>query len=201
MYAAANSPKVIIFTAPSGSGKTTLVRYLLEQLPCLMFSVSATTRARRSYEQDGKDYYFLSPEEFAQKLADNEFLEWEEVYKNKWYGTLKSEVERIHHLNKYCIFDVDVQGALSIKKYYGNDALSVFVKVPNLEVLRQRLMARHTETPENLDTRLQKAAEEIQFASLFDVVIINDELEKAKAEALNLVIQFLETPCEKLCEE
>ena len=183
--------KLIIFSAPSGAGKTTIVRHLLDKGFDLEFSVSATSRAPRHTETDGKDYYFLSAEEFAGKVKNDEFLEWEEVYKGTSYGTLKSEVERIRKAGKNVIFDLDVVGGLNIKKFYGDEALAVFVQPPSVEELRQRLKARSTETPEKIAMRIAKAEHELSFAVEFDVVIVNDDLEKAFKEAEKVVTTFL----------
>lgn len=183
--------KLIIFSAPSGAGKTTIVRHLLDKGFDLEFSVSATSRAPRHTETHGKDYYFLSAEEFIQKVEADEFLEWEEVYKGTSYGTLKREVERIRNKGKNVIFDVDVVGGLNIKKYYGDEALAVFVQPPSVEELRKRLKARSTETAEKIAMRIAKAEHELSFAPEFDVVIVNDNLEKAFAEAEKLLTEFL----------
>jgi len=183
--------KLIIFSAPSGAGKTTIVKYLLQKGLDLEFSISATSREPRANEINGKDYYFLSTEEFVQKVQNDEFLEWEEVYKGIRYGTLKSEVERIRNNGKNVIFDVDVVGGLNIKKYYGDEALAIFVQPPSVEELRKRLTSRSTETEEKIAMRVAKAEHELSFADLFDVVIINDNLETAFAEAENLVSDFL----------
>jgi len=184
--------KLIIFSAPSGAGKTTIVRHLLDKGFDLEFSVSATSRAPRHSETHGKDYYFLKPEEFIQKVEADEFLEWEEVYKGSSYGTLKSEVERIRKTGKNVIFDVDVVGGLNIKKFYGDEALAVFVQPPSVEELRQRLKARSTETTEKIAMRIAKAEHELSFASQFDVVIVNDDLEKAFTEAEKVLSEFLD---------
>ena len=183
--------KLIIFSAPSGAGKTTIVKHLLQKGFNLGFSVSATSREARHTETHGKDYYFLSPEEFAQKLEADEFLEWEEVYKGTSYGTLKSEVERIRNKGKNVIFDVDVIGGLNIKKYYGDEALAVFVQPPSVEELRTRLTSRSTETEEKIAMRIAKAEHELSFAPKFDVVIVNDDLEKAFREAERIITDFL----------
>ncbi len=185
--------KALIVTAPSGSGKTTLVRHLMEVFPQLAFSVSATTRARRPHEKDGVDYYFLSRTEFRAKIDRKEFLEWEEVYPNTYYGTLKSEVERIAALGQVVVFDVDVKGAANIKNYFGNNALSLFIMAPSLEVLEQRLKNRATESEKTLQARLDRAREEFAWKDRFDAVIINDDLAKACREAESLVNRFLDT--------
>lgn len=183
--------KIIIFSAPSGSGKTTLVKWLLKQNLNLHFSVSATSRLPRSTEVDGRDYYFLTPEAFRQKIAGNEFLEWEEVYADKFYGTLKSEVDRILSEGKNVLFDVDVKGGISIKKHFGAQALSVFVQPPSIEVLRQRLERRGTDSATIIQERVDKAAYELTFAPAFDVVLINDILEEAKQSCLAHLKAFL----------
>ena len=183
--------KAIIFSAPSGSGKTTLVRHLLDHNEDILFSVSASTRDRRGRtEQDGKDYYFLSPEEFKKRIDNDEFVEWEEVYEGNFYGTLKSEVNRIWDSGKNVIFDVDVKGGISLKKYFGKNALSVFVKVPSIEVLKERLKDRGTETEESISRRLYKVKFEMSFEDKFDVVLINDDLEESKQKAQQLYDDF-----------
>jgi guanylate kinase len=183
--------KLVIFSAPSGSGKTTLARYLLAQLPQLSFSVSACSRKMRPGEVDGKDYYFLSLEEFRKKIDNKEFVEYEEVYDNQFYGTLFSEIDRIWSNGKTVLFDVDVKGGMNIKKIFGSDALAIFVKSPSIEVLKTRLENRKTDSAEDIQTRIAKAEYEMTFENHFDVVIINDDLEKAKLETLELVQQFL----------
>lgn len=189
--------KLIIFSAPSGAGKTTLVKHLLQQNFRLEFSVSATSRQPRPGEVDGKDYYFLTQEDFRKKIGDEEFLEWEEVYNGIFYGTLKSEVERIRSAGKNVIFDVDVVGGLNIKKIYGSEALAVFVQPPSVEELRKRLENRSTESEEKIKMRIAKAEQEIEFASRFDVIIVNDDLPKALNEAENVVSEFLSENGEK----
>ena len=183
--------KLIIFSAPSGSGKTTLVRYLLSQGLDLAFSVSCTSRAPRGTEQDGVDYYFLTPEEFRRRIENDEFLEYEEVYTDKFYGTLKSEVERLSSEGHTVVFDVDVKGGVNIKKYYGDRALSLFVQAPSIEELSRRLHSRGTDSEEVIQQRLQKAAYELTFAPEFDHIIVNDVLEVAQAETLAVVNAFL----------
>ncbi len=184
--------KLIIFSAPSGSGKTTLVHYLLGKPELnLAFSISATSRQKRPNETDGKDYYFISPESFKEKIKKNEFIEWEEVYKNNYYGTLKSEVENLLNKGKNVIFDIDVKGGLNIKKQYPDNSLAVFVKPPSINELKKRLEGRQTETPEKIAMRIAKANEEIQYSKKFDVIIINDNLEKAKKEVYRLVKKFI----------
>lgn len=182
--------KLIIFSAPSGAGKTTIVRHLLSQNLGLEFSISATSRAMRYTETNGKDYYFLSAEEFKAKIDNNEFLEWEEVYTGTFYGTLKSEVERIRNNGKHVVFDVDVVGGCNIKKYYGSEALAVFVQPPSVEELRNRLISRSTDAPEVIEKRVAKAEYELTFADQFDVIITNDELEKALAQAEQVIREF-----------
>ncbi|HET6559537.1 MAG TPA: guanylate kinase [Prolixibacteraceae bacterium] len=183
--------KLIIFSAPSGAGKTTIVRYLLEQDLNLEFSISATSRGKRHTETDGKDYYFLSPEEFRSKIENDEFLEWEEVYEGIYYGTLKSEVERICAKGKNVIFDVDVIGGSNIKKYYGDKALAVFIQPPSVEELRKRLVARSTDSPEVIEKRVAKAEYELSFANRFDCIIVNEDLTIAYAEAEKCIRKFI----------
>jgi len=183
--------KLIIFSAPSGAGKTTIVRQLLKKNLNLEFSVSATSRTKRHTETQGKDYYFISEEEFRIKIDNNEFLEWEEVYHGTFYGTLKSEVERIRQNGKNVIFDVDVVGGCNIKNYYGDEALAVFVQPPSVEELRNRLISRSTDSMEVIEKRLQKAAFELTFANQFDCIIVNNQLEKALAEAEKYINEFI----------
>ena len=184
--------KLIVFSAPSGAGKTTIVKHLLKQNLGLEFSISAASREKRPKEVHGRDYYFLSSDEFKARIKNNEFIEWEEVYENHYYGTLKSEVERIWNNGNTVIFDVDVIGGLNIKKQYGDKALAVFVMPPSIEELKKRLNARSTESPENLRKRIEKAEAEISFSERFDKVIVNDVLDKALIEATDLVSEFLE---------
>ena len=184
--------KAIIFSAPSGSGKTTIVKHLLETNENLGFSISACTRDKRGrQEENGKDYYFLSPEEFKSKIDKDEFVEWEEVYSGNFYGTLKSEVERIWAQGKHVIFDVDVKGGLHLKEYFKEKGLAVFVKVPSLEVLEQRLNDRQTESSSSISQRLFKAKFEMSFEDKFDVSLINEELEVSLAKAQKLVDNFI----------
>lgn len=183
--------KLIIFSAPSGSGKTTIVKHLLQEDFDLEFSISATSRPARGTEKHSKDYYFLSADEFRKKIANNEFLEWEEVYTDKYYGTLKSEVERIRNNGKNVIFDVDVVGGCNIKEYYGEEALSVFVQPPSIEELEKRLIDRSTDSSEVITTRIEKAEYELTFASQFDVIIINNKLEDALKNAEEILTKFL----------
>ena len=185
--------KAIIFSAPSGAGKTTIVRYLLEKELPLLFSISACSRNRRPNEIDGKDYYFLSIDDFKAKVANNAFVEWEEVYENNFYGTLKSEINRIWSSHQHVVFDVDVVGGLNLKKYFGDRALSIFIEPPSLDVLFKRLKNRATETEKSLNKRIEKATHEMKFSSSFDLIIINDRLEKAKKDAFEKVSKFLET--------
>lgn len=183
--------KLIIFSAPSGSGKSTIINYLLTQSLNLAFSISATSRAPRGTEQNGVEYFFLTPEEFKQRIANNEFLEYEEVYKDRFYGTLKAQVEKQLAAGQNVIFDVDVVGGCNIKKFYGDRALSVFIQPPSLEELRKRLTGRGTDAPEVIESRLAKATFELSYAPKFDVVIVNDDLEKAQAEALQTIRNFI----------
>jgi len=186
-----NQGKLVIFSAPSGAGKTTIVRQLLTEISKLEFSVSVASRPKRPNEIDGKDYYFIPVDEFKQKIKDNEFLEWEEVYENQFYGTLISEVERLRKEGKHVVFDVDVKGGMNIKRLYGNDALSVFVQPPSIEELERRLRARNTDSEESIRKRVKKAGYELQYAKHFDVVIVNDNLEEAQQKTLEVVTQFL----------
>ena len=183
--------KLIIFSAPSGSGKSTIINYLLGQNLNLAFSCSATSRPPRGTEQHGVEYFFLSPEEFRTRIANDEFLEYEEVYKDRYYGTLKSQVEAQLASGQNVVFDVDVVGGCNIKKFYGDRALSVFIQPPSVEELRKRLIGRGTDAPEVIEARVAKAEYELTFAPKFDKVIVNDDLEKAKAEALQVITEFL----------
>lgn len=184
--------KLIIFSAPSGSGKTTIVKHLLAGNTHLGFSISACTRDRRGRtEENGKDYYFLTPEEFKQKIDNDEFVEWEEVYIGAFYGTLKAEIQRLWDNGKHVLFDVDVQGGLKLKEYYGDKALAVFVKVPDEETLRQRLVGRGSETEESLSKRLFKVHFEMSFQDRFDVVLVNGDLETSLQKAQHLVDDFV----------
>ncbi len=186
--------KLILFCGPSGSGKTTITKYLLDNFPQIRFSVSATTRKKRNAEEDGKDYHFLTVEEFKKKIEAGQFVEWEEVYKDLYYGTLKSEVERIWNENKAVAFDVDVEGGLNIKKIYGDDLLAVFIKPLNVDVLIKRLTERNTESAESLATRIAKAEHELTYEDKFDHIILNDTLEHALEQATKLVKEFLGIP-------
>ena len=183
--------KLIIFSAPSGSGKSTIVNYLLGCGLNLAFSISATSRAPRGNEQNGREYYFLSHDEFREKIANNEFLEYEEVYKDSFYGTLRSEVERLRDEGKNVVFDIDVAGGVNLKSKFGDEALAVFIMPPNIETLRERLTERNTDSAETIEKRLAKAEYEISFAPRFDKVILNDNLDIAKAETLKVLTDFL----------
>ena len=183
--------KLIIFSAPSGSGKSTIVRHLLRRDVPIEFSVSATNRASRGREENGVDYYFLSSEEFKSKINSKAFLEWEEVYPDRYYGTLNAEVDRIWANGMQVVFDIDVEGGLNLKKQFGERALSVFIKAPSLDVLKERLMARNTEDQENLNMRLDKAKSEMAYAKYFDLVIVNDDLEIAQEQAYQRVMDFV----------
>lgn len=184
--------KLIVFSAPSGSGKTTIVRHLLKQEELnLEFSISATSREKRGTEVNGKDYYFLSARDFKTKIKNEEFLEWEEVYRDNFYGTLKTEVERIWKLGKHVIFDIDVSGGLRIKRKYPEETLAVFVKPPSIDELKIRLKKRKTESEDKINMRIAKASAELATAPLFDVIVENDNLDKALKEAYNLVNDFV----------
>ena len=185
--------KLIIFSAPSGAGKTTIVRHLLNKDLNLEFSISATSRGKRHTETNGKDYYFLTPDEFRKKIDNNEFLEWEEVYAGTYYGTLKSEVDRIRANGQNVIFDVDVVGGCNIKKFHGNEALAVFVQPPSVTELRNRLIARSTDSFEVIEKRVAKAEYELTFSNQFDVIVVNGDLEKALEEAEICIREFIST--------
>jgi guanylate kinase len=184
--------KVIIVSAPSGAGKTSIVKHVLDFLPELRFSTSATTRAMREGEVNGRDYHFLTVDDFKRGIDRDEFLEWEEVYHNQFYGTLKSEIRRIWDEGKVVIFDVDVKGGLNIKKFFGDDALAVFIKPPTVQELENRLRKRGTETEESLRKRIEKAEYELSFAPQFDKIIVNDNLDDARAEMLQTIREFLD---------
>ena len=183
--------KLIIFSAPSGSGKSTIINNLLAKDMNLHFSISATSRAPRGTEKNGVEYYFLTPEEFRSRIEKGEFLEYEEVYKDKFYGTLRSEVDRQLAEGINVVFDVDVLGGCNIKRFYGDRALSIFIKAPSIEVLRERLEHRGTDSPEVIESRIAKAQYELTFADKFDHIVVNDDLEKAEATVLDLVCTFL----------
>lgn len=185
--------KLIIFSAPSGSGKSTIVNWLMKEHPSLRlyFSISCTSRAPRGAEQDGVEYFFLTPEAFKEKIVHDEFLEYEEVYENRFYGTLKSQVEKQREAGQNVVFDVDVKGGVNIKKHYGDEALSLFIQPPSVEELRRRLEGRGTDTPEAIEQRLAKAEYELTFASQFDCIIVNDDLEAAKQKTLQVLQDFL----------
>ncbi len=183
--------KLLVFAAPSGAGKTTIVRHLLKKYGELAFSVSATTRPPRAHEVEGRDYYFISPEKFRELLAQDAFVEWEEVYEGLFYGTLKREVERLWAAGRHIIFDIDVKGALNIKRLYPRQTLAVFVRPPSVEALRQRLLARSTEDEATLKKRLGKAEEEMASEDKFDLVLVNDSLEEALKKAEQIVGQFI----------
>ena len=183
--------KLIIFSAPSGSGKSTLVQYLLTQVPGFAFSISATSRAPRGAEKDGVDYYFLSLEEFQQRIAEEAFLEWEEVYPGQCYGTLKSEVEKSWSVGDAVAFDIDVVGGKNLKAQFGEQALALFIQAPSVEELERRLVARGTDSPEKIKLRIEKASWEMNQSEYFDHIIINDDLDRAKAEAKKLLVDFL----------
>ena len=183
--------KAIIVSAPSGAGKTTLVKHLLRTLPMLQFSVSAASRQKREEETDGRDYYFITADEFRNKIEKDEFVEWQEVYQGSYYGTLKSELERIWAKGGFPIFDVDVIGGLNLKRYFGSDALAIFIQPPTVEVLKERLKHRGTENDESLAKRLSKAEYELTFAPQFDKIIINDDLQVKCQEITDILDHFL----------
>lgn len=187
-----SSGKAIIFSAPSGSGKTTIVKHLVQKFPSLGFSISACTRDKRGRaEQDGKDYYFLTPDEFKEKIDTDQFIEWEEVYEGNFYGTLKEEIQRIWDNGKHVIFDVDVKGGLNLKKYFGDSGLAIFVQVPSLDDLAIRLRDRGTESEASLSRRLYKAKFEMGFKDKFDVILLNNDLQTSFREAEKLVSDFI----------
>ena len=184
--------KVVIFSAPSGAGKSTIVNHLLKKYPELEFSISATSRAPRGNEQDGKEYYFFSADRFRQMIAEDRFVEHEEVYPGSFYGTLKSEVERIWAKGHVIVFDIDVKGGVNVKRIFGGKALSIFIQAPSVEVLRERLINRGTDTAEAIEKRVAKAASEMEFAAgKFDYVLVNDDLQTALAEAERVIGQFI----------
>ena len=186
-----NNRKAILFSAPSGSGKTTIIREILKRFDCFEFSISATSRPARQGEQNGVDYYFLTPEEFDKRVAEGQFLEWEEVYAGTRYGTLKSEIDRIWDNGHVIIFDVDVNGGMNIKKYFGPDALALFVMPPSIEVLEMRLRTRGTETEEAISKRLARSAAELKMADKFDVTILNDDLNRSVDETQRVINNYL----------
>jgi guanylate kinase len=182
---------VIIITAPSGSGKTTLVKHLLSQFPALNFSISATTRTKRPMEEDGKDYHFITTDKFFSFREQGLLVEWEEVYPNQFYGTLYSELTKIWERGNIVLFDVDVKGALALKSKFNTDALSIFIKTPSLDILRERLKKRLTETEESLEKRISKAEQEISYAHSFDIVLVNDVLEDAQQQIVDIINHFM----------
>lgn len=185
--------KLIIFSAPSGSGKSTIINWLMQHPELNMaFSISCTSRAPRGTEQNGVEYFFLTPDEFRRRIAADEFLEYEEVYKDRFYGTLKAQVESQLSKGENVVFDVDVKGGCNIKRFYGDKAMSLFIQPPSIEALRQRLVGRATDTPEVIEDRIARASYELTFAPKFDHVVVNDDLETAKAEAYRLVKSFIE---------
>lgn len=195
-----HSGKLIIFSAPSGSGKTTLVRHILKTFPeHIGFSISATSRPRRGVEENGKDYHYLSVEEFKKKVENNEFLEWEEVYAGTHYGTLKSEVEKIWATGRAVIFDIDVEGGLNLKHQFGEKALGIFVMPPSIKILEERLHSRSTDSKESIARRIAKAEKELKTAELFDVFILNENLGEACAKAEELVKEFLRIQDQSSC--
>ena len=187
-----NNRKAILFSAPSGSGKTTIIKQVLQRYNCFQFSISATSRQPREGEIHGRDYYFLSADEFEQQVRNDQFLEWEEVYHGTRYGTLKSEIDRIWNEGSVIIFDVDVKGGMNIKRYFGDDALAIFVMPPSIEVLEQRLRSRGTESEESIQKRLGRSAEELKQADNFDITIINDDLATAVEQTCQAINNYLE---------
>ncbi len=185
--------KIIIITAPSGSGKTTIVKRLLESYPKLAFSISACTRNPRAGEQHGKDYYFLKEEDFVQQVKEDAFIEWEMVYTGKYYGTLKSELQRIWDEGRYPLVDIDVQGALNIKQKYPDDSISLFIQAPSMEELERRLVNRGTENEHTLKERLDKAADELTYAPKFDRIVVNDQLDRAVEEIKSIIENFIKS--------
>jgi guanylate kinase len=189
-----NTQKIIIIAAPSGAGKTSITRYLLQKFPDkLAFSISAATRPPRGQEKDGREYYFITPELFRRKIAEDAFIEWEMVYEGKYYGTLRSELQKIWEHGKMPILDIDIKGAINVQKQFPDQSISLFIEPPSVEELRKRLEFRGTETAESIDARISKATYELSFKEYFDHIILNDELEKACMEAGNIVTDFLHT--------
>lgn len=186
--------KAILFSAPSGCGKTTIIRELMRYFDCFGFSISATSRQPRGEERDGCEYYFMSHDEFMRRVAEGDFLEWEEVYAGTCYGTLKSEVDRIWAEGHVAVFDVDVNGGRNIKRHYGNDALAIFVMPPSIAVLEQRLRSRGTDSEASIAKRLARSAEELKQAPMFDVTIVNDDLQRAVAETRAVIERFIDAP-------
>ena len=191
MKTASKEGRMFIFTAPSGVGKTTIVRHLLKTYDFLDFSVSATTREMRDYEIEGKDYYFLTPEEFRTRVDNDEFIEWEEVYEDQYYGTLKSEVDRVWGTGKHIVFDIEVKGATNIKNLYGNKCQAIFIKPPSLEILIERLTNRKTESDASLKKRIARVKREMTYQDTFDAVLVNDLLQVALKEAEFMVETFV----------
>ena len=191
LFMPAAHKKIIIITAPSGAGKTSITHYLLDKYPNLSFSISAATRKPRGKEQDGVDYYFISEAEFRNKIDENAFVEWEIVYEGKYYGTLKTELERIWNQGKTPVLDIDVKGAIHVQQQFAGDCLSIFIEPPSIDELKKRLSGRGSETPESLATRINKASYEISFKDHFNLTIVNDELSKACEEAEKAILQFL----------
>ena len=183
--------KLIIVSAPSGAGKTTIVKHLLDSGLCLEFSISATTREKRGSETDGREYYFLEPDDFRHRILMGEFVEWEEVYKDHYYGTLYSEIDRIRGKNHHVLFDVDVKGGLNLKEIFGKDAIAIFIKPPSIEELEKRLEGRGTDSPEKISMRIGKAREEMKEAEKFDHIVVNDNLDKAQKEVYDIVFNFI----------
>lgn len=191
LHLASTSNKIIIITAPSGAGKTSITKFLLEKFPKLAFSISAATREQRDYEINGKDYYFISPSEFQTKIQNNEFVEWEMVYQGKYYGTLKTELERIWNNKQIPVLDIDVKGAIHVQQQFPGSCLSLFIDPPSVEELKKRLKSRGTETPETLQARINKAAFEISFKHHFDKVIVNDDFNAACQKAADIIDFFI----------
>lgn len=185
--------KLLIITAPSGAGKTSITKHLMQHFPQLAFSVSAATRQRRGMEKDGVDYHFISTEDFKQKIQHNEFIEWEMVYEGKYYGTLKTELEKIWGQDKIPVLDIDIKGAIHVQQQFPETSLSLFIEPPSVEELKKRLQSRGTETPESLAARVNKASYELSFKDHFNKIIVNDDLQKACAAAVNIVDDFIKS--------